>query len=150
MGYRCWIKGGELFLKDKSLMEETLDYLWDNEVDAESDELHGKIWVFGSAGDNYRSEYYEALCDVCDTGYLDFIGEDDSVWSLVFNDSKMDEVSGSIEWKHEEGKCCLCGNPIDGYGNDPWPVSTAENARCCDTCNAAKVIPARLKLLNYH
>lgn len=39
--------------------------------------------------------------------------------------------------------CCICGNKIKGYGNNPYPVNN--NGRCCDDCNWAVVLPARLK-----
>lgn len=38
--------------------------------------------------------------------------------------------------------CCICGEPLEGYGNDPWPVK--EEGQCCDACNDKFVIPARL------
>ena len=41
--------------------------------------------------------------------------------------------------------CCICGQVFTGYGNNPWPVNDDEDARCCDTCNADVVIPARVK-----
>lgn len=37
--------------------------------------------------------------------------------------------------------CVLCGQPIIGYGNNPWPL--AEEGRCCDECNEL-VIMARI------
>lgn len=40
-------------------------------------------------------------------------------------------------------KCVLCGAPLEGWGNNPWPLSDRGN--CCDECNNEKVIPARLK-----
>lgn len=30
-------------------------------------------------------------------------------------------------------KCCLCGNEIKGYGNNPEPLT--DEGRCCDACN---------------
>lgn len=42
--------------------------------------------------------------------------------------------------------CCICGEPIEGYGNNPYPVK--EKGRCCDSCNLHFVIPARLQALN--
>lgn len=39
-------------------------------------------------------------------------------------------------------KCVLCGAPLDGWGNNPYPLSDRGN--CCDKCNVEKVIPARL------
>ena len=40
-----------------------------------------------------------------------------------------------------ENYCCLCDEEIEGFGNNPDPVS--EDGRCCDKCNAEKVLPAR-------
>ena len=37
--------------------------------------------------------------------------------------------------------CCLCGEKIEGYGNNPAPLRT--EGHCCDDCNIARVIPAR-------
>lgn len=42
--------------------------------------------------------------------------------------------------------CCICGETRIGYGNNPEPVADGER-RCCDRCNAEKVIPARLAAL---
>lgn len=43
--------------------------------------------------------------------------------------------------------CCFCGKPIEGFGNNPTPVSDNPEDRCCDECNIAVVVPARLKML---
>jgi len=40
--------------------------------------------------------------------------------------------------------CMLCKEFYYGYGNNARPVA---NGRCCDECNATKVIPARLAQL---
>ena len=46
-------------------------------------------------------------------------------------------------------KCCLCNEPLeDEFGNNPAPVK--QEGRCCDVCNATKVIPARLKEVRLH
>ena len=48
----------------------------------------------------------------------------------------------------EKFKCCLCGIEVEGYGNDPSPIQTQnEDDECCDECNLAKVIPARIELV---
>ena len=39
-------------------------------------------------------------------------------------------------------KCCICGEIIEGYGNNPYPLKN--KGRCCDICNM-KVIEERLK-----
>jgi hypothetical protein len=38
--------------------------------------------------------------------------------------------------------CSICGRLFTGYGNNAKPVN---EGRCCDECNAAHVIPARLE-----
>ena len=42
----------------------------------------------------------------------------------------------------KEEICCICGEPIEGYGNNPSPYK--HEGRCCDACNSKFVIPARL------
>jgi len=46
-------------------------------------------------------------------------------------------------------KCCLCEDELeDEFGNNPAPLmrdTDGKPNRCCDVCNATKVIPARLK-----
>jgi hypothetical protein len=39
--------------------------------------------------------------------------------------------------------CCLCGGGMGAFGNNPAPFGNA-GERCCDTCNATRVVPARL------
>ena len=42
--------------------------------------------------------------------------------------------------------CCLCGGDAGRYGHNPDPVPhhQGDEARCCDSCNSTKVIPARI------
>ena len=39
--------------------------------------------------------------------------------------------------------CCFCGRDVGAHGNNPSPLDSYP-ALCCDVCNAARVIPARL------
>ena len=49
--------------------------------------------------------------------------------------------------KKVDSKCCLCGNEIESYGNNPAPIKTKSAGDvCCDECNYTKVIPTRLGL----
>ena len=43
--------------------------------------------------------------------------------------------------------CCICEGWFEGWGNNPWPVVKDEDAICCDRCNMAVVIPARVRQL---
>lgn len=42
--------------------------------------------------------------------------------------------------------CSICGKLFTGYGNNPYPVTTGKDDRCCDVCNDIVVIPSRLGL----
>lgn len=41
-------------------------------------------------------------------------------------------------------KCCFCGKDVGAYGFNPWPIYKASEKTCCDRCNCAFVLPARL------
>jgi hypothetical protein len=45
----------------------------------------------------------------------------------------------------EKYVCCFCGETFHDYGNNPNPVNNEAGARCCDSCNASIVIPARIE-----
>lgn len=47
----------------------------------------------------------------------------------------------------DEKICCICGNKIDGFGNNPWPIIDDEDSECCDACNTSVVIPQRLRYM---
>lgn len=64
--------------------------------------------------------------------------EDKNVDEPVEKDEK--PVKEELEDEH---KCCICGEPIEGHGNNPFPVKTEGD--CCDKCNAEVVIPARIE-----
>jgi hypothetical protein len=44
-------------------------------------------------------------------------------------------------------KCCLCGKEFTGWGNNPWPVDKDPSHKCCNKCDAEKVIPARIIMI---
>ena len=64
--------------------------------------------------------------------------EDENVSEPVAKDEE--PVEEELEDEH---KCCICGEPIEGHGNNPFPVKTEGD--CCDKCNAEVVIPARIE-----
>lgn len=55
----------------------------------------------------------------------------------------MDDIFNKVKKvtdKAENSLCCICGEEIDGYGNNALPLF---DGRCCDVCNL-KVISARM------
>ena len=68
--------------------------------------------------------------------------DDEDVFKQEFPDINAygEKVESLKEAKEEI--CCICGEPIEGYGNNPRPYK--HEGRCCDACNSKFVIPARL------
>ena len=62
-------------------------------------------------------------------------------FNLDFDDATFESLKEA-----KEEICCICGEPIEGYGNNPRPYK--HEGRCCDACNSKFVIPARLAELN--
>ena len=48
--------------------------------------------------------------------------------------------------------CCLCGQKISGYGNNPYPLCDENDfeSRCCDACDYQWVIPTRMYQLSHN
>lgn len=67
----------------------------------------------------------------------------DEAFNLNFED-KNAYGETLIEGKIKDDICCICGEKIEGYGNNPEPYMSAETGRCCDLCNQKFVVPARL------
>lgn len=106
--------------------KELCDYMLDNcrEDYEDSDDLLGKM-------DVYYSEYNSLARRKRDQVRKYF-------------DEHIDKTLDENIQKDEE--CCICGEPIKGYGNNPAPVKDA--GVCCDKCNREVVIPARLKSIS--
>lgn len=113
-------KGNDEFLKEAQTMNEFMYQPSDYE-EIECEEC-GKTMMFG---------------DACEEGWFDlydFEGED-SYYIC-------DECGELLDYKH----CCFCGRTIrEPFTNNPLPMHTGEGARCCNECDEAIVIPARLR-----
>lgn len=58
-----------------------------------------------------------------------------------FNENNLDPHE-LFEMEYEVFKCSICGKRIDdGFSNNAQPIN---NGRCCNSCNAKYVIPARI------
>ena len=69
---------------------------------------------------------------------------EESFFNLDFDDYN---VFGERLTEGKEIFCCICGEPIKGYGNNPEPFMSADDGVCCDGCNLKFVIPARLEMM---
>lgn len=58
--------------------------------------------------------------------------------------NELKRIADSLESKaSKKTECCFCGEEINGYGNNPWPLLKDDGKRCCDKCNG-KVLEARM------
>lgn len=67
----------------------------------------------------------------------------EEAFNLNFDDYN---VYGEKLTEAKETFCCICGEHVEGYGNNPEPFMSAEDGRCCDACNLKFVIPTRLNV----
>lgn len=56
-------------------------------------------------------------------------------------EKKHTAANGRTRRKNGARVCCICRRHYTGFGNNAEPV---KRGRCCDDCNVAIVIPARL------
>lgn len=84
---------------------------------------------------------------LCDKSPANVVNSDD-VFKQDFDSVNAYGEKVEIESLKEakEEICCICGEPIEGYGNNPRPYK--HEGRCCDACQRKFVLPARLAKLN--
>lgn len=85
----------------------------------------------------FKNAYEDRMTDVTEL--------EENFFNLNFDDYN---VFGEklTEAKNTE-YCCICGEYIDGYGNNPEPFMSSVSGLCCDGCNLKFVRPARLDLM---
>ena len=94
-----------------------------------------------------------AILDILDDDYT--VGDKNNPATVASSDNVFKQDFDSVNAYGEkveslkeakEEICCICGEPIEGYGNNPRPYK--HEGRCCDACNLKFVIPARLAELS--
>jgi hypothetical protein len=89
----------------------------------------------------FEAEYSDRMTDA--TELEETLLEDVDAFNLDFDDYN---VFGEKLTEAKENFCCICGESIEGYGNNPEPFKSSAEGRCCDSCNLKFVIPARYDL----
>lgn len=62
-------------------------------------------------------------------------------------DDKLISTANMLNEIADKSKCCLCPGKYTEWGHNPAPLKHDEGAKCCDTCNLHKVLPARVSLI---
>ena len=60
----------------------------------------------------------------------------------------MDYLIAPPEKKEPVKTCSICKKKFVGLGNNPQPVRTSGEDRCCDDCNNTVVVPRRFREVN--
>ena len=69
---------------------------------------------------------------------------EEDYFNLEFDDVN---VYGEKLTEAKERFCCICGEPIEGHGNNPEPYKSSDEGQCCDACNLRFVVPMRLDMM---
>ena len=113
----------------------------DQVLDAEStDKTINNIYFAFAILDLLNDDY-----TLCDKSPANIVNSNDVFKQDFDSVNAYGEKVESLKEAKEE-ICCICGEPIEGYGNNPRPYK--HEGRCCDACNSKFVIPARLAKLN--
>ncbi len=88
----------------------------------------------------FESEYSDRMTKATEL-------EESNILDEAFNlDFEAFNVFGERLTESKGDFCCICGEPVEGYGNNPEPYrSSNDGSRCCDGCNLKFVIPARIE-----
>ena len=78
----------------------------------------------------FKAEYEDRMTDVTDL--------EENFFNLDFDDYN---VYGEKLTEAKERYCCICGEPIEGQGNNPEPYISAEEGQCCQGCHLKFVAP---------
>ena len=81
----------------------------------------------------FKAEYEDRMTDATEL--------EEDFFNLDFDSFN---VFGEKLTESKENFCCICGEPVEGYGNNPEPFASADRGQCCDACNVKFVIPMRL------
>ena len=123
------------YYDDGILYDKNRVKVMDYDLSIKKEENRKKFANVDSASDKeFKSEYEDRMTDATEL---------EEAFNLDFDDVN---VYGEKLTEAKEAFCCICGEPIEGYGNNPEPYMSAEKGRCCDSCNIKFVIPMRLDM----
>jgi hypothetical protein len=82
----------------------------------------------------FRAEYEDRMTDATEL---------EEAFGLSFDSYN---VFGEKLTEAKENFCCICGEPIEGYGNNPEPFMSSDSGQACNGCNLKFVVPMRLDM----
>lgn len=116
-------------LKDKNGVR-VLDY----QLSIKKEEDRKKFAKVDPNSKEFKAEYEDRMTSATEL--------EENFFNLDFDDVN---VYGERLTEAKERFCCICGEPIEGYGNNPEPYMSADNGQACDACNIKFVVPKRFE-----
>ena len=129
------------YYDDGILYDKNKVKVMDYDLSIKKEENRKKFANVEKASDSeFKDEYEDRMTDATE---LEEAAAEDA-FNLDFDDYN---VFGEklTEAKRYQDYCCICGEQIEGYGNNPEPYRPASDGQCCDGCNVKFVIPMRLE-----
>lgn len=68
----------------------------------------------------------------------------DNAFDLDFDDYN---VFGERLTEAKQRYCCICGEAVEGHGNNPEPYMSSEAGSCCDGCHLKFVLPMQNEMM---
>jgi len=112
-------------LYDKNKVK-VMDY--DLSIKKEEDRKHFAN-VDKASDKEFKAEYEDRMTDATEL---------EEAFNLDFDDYN---VFGEKLTEAKENFCCICGEPIEDYGNNPEPYMSSDKGRCCSGCHLKFVLP---------
>lgn len=109
--------------------------------DEELEVLQDEYIYYEDDGDCYYARFEKPTAEI--RKILNLSPQSDNPFDLYFE--SVNAYGERLTEDLDDEVCCICGEPLDGYGNNPAPYK--EDGRCCDACNIKFVIPARIELM---
>lgn len=79
----------------------------------------------------FKAEYEDRMTDVTEL---------EEAFNLDFDDVN---IFGEKLTEAKENICCICGELINGQGNNPEPYTSSSNGQCCHGCFLKFVVPMK-------
>jgi hypothetical protein len=122
------------YYDDGILYDKNKVKVMDYDLSIKKEEDRKKFANVDSASEKeFKAEYEDRMTDATEL--------EESYFNLDFDNVNV--FGENLTEAAKEQSCCICGEPIEGYGNNPEPYKSV--GRCCDGCNLKFVIPLRIE-----
>lgn len=132
------------FYEDGILYDKNHMKIMDYELAVKNEEERERIDIEKASEKELKRVYADRIIGAEFEESLSDSGTYEPIHELDLDFDDIDSYGTTLRESKKE-VCCICGEELDGYGNNPEPYK--QSGKCCDACNLKFVIPARLEEL---